>query len=135
MEKITAEHCIELMKENFPKFRPYWGSYLMDFGSDLGLTIQMLPFCEYTIDTVKSNDEIEVKKIFDFVEFLLCNGDDSVQTAMTTSYLEYLMSKDPDEIKFSKFAKFLGEKSIVYCKAWDKFTGVRTEGLWDDEQE
>jgi hypothetical protein len=130
MEKISGEKCIELMKENFPKFPAYWEAYIRDFGSDLGLTIQMLPFCEYTIDVIKSNDEAEIKKNFDFVEFLLCNGHELVQNAIATSFLEYLMSKDPDEIKFSKFVKFLGKNAIDYCRAWDKFTGVKTEGLW-----
>ncbi len=134
MEKITGEKCIELMKEVFQKFSAYWESYVQDFGSDQGLTIQMLPFCEYAIDVIKSDNEVEIKKIFDFIEFLLCNGDESVQNAMTTSFLEYLMSKDPDEIKFSKFAKYLGENTIAYCKAWDKFTGVKTEGLWETEK-
>ncbi len=92
--------------------------------------MKILPFGEYAIDVIKSNDEIEVKRIFDFVEFLLHAGDESVQTAMTTGFLEYLMNNDPDEIKFSKFAKYLGENAIGYCKAWDEFTGVRTEGLW-----
>lgn len=133
MKKITGEHCIELMKENFPKFLPYWESYIRDFGSDLGLTVQMIPFGEYTLDVIKSSDEIEIKKIFDFVEFLLCNGDESVGNAMTTSFLEYLMSKDPDEIKFTKFTKYLGENAIGYCRAWDKFTGVRTEGLYGND--
>ena len=119
------------MKEKFLKFPVYWKDYIRDFGSDLRLHIQMLPFGEYAIDTIKSNDEVEIKKIFDFVEFLLCNGDESAQNAIATSFLEYLMSKDPDEIKFCKFAKFLGKNALGYCRAWDKFTGVRTEGLWD----
>ena len=132
MEEITGEKCIELMKEKFPKFLSYWKSYIRDHGSDLGLTIQMMPFEEFTIDVIKSNDELEVKKIFDFVEFLLCNGDESVQNVITTSFLEYLMSKDPDEIQFTSFAKYLGKNSIGYCRAWDKFTGVKTKGIWKD---
>jgi len=134
MEKITGECCIELMKEKFSEFPIYWEDYIRDFGSDLGLHIQMIPFGEYAVDVIKSNDEVNVKKIFDFVEYLLHEGDDDVQTAITTSFLEYLMSKDPDEIQFSKFAKYLGENSIGYCRAWDKFTGVKTKGLWEDEK-
>jgi hypothetical protein len=122
------------MKEKFPEFPTYWENYIRRFGSDNGIHIQTIPFSDYTIDIIKSNNEVEIKKIFDFVEFLLCHGNDSVQTAMTTSYLEYLMSKDPDEIKFSKFVKFLGENAIGYCRAWDKFTGCRTEGLWENEK-
>jgi hypothetical protein len=134
MERITGERWIELMKEKFPKFLPYWDYYIKNSGSDLGLTIQMLPFGKYAIDVIKSNNEAEIKKIFDFVEFLLCHGDDSLQTAITTSFLEYLMSKDPDEIKFSKFVKFLGKNAVEYCRGWDKFTGCRTEGLWENEK-
>lgn len=132
MEEISEKRCIELMKETFPKFLPYWESYIKKNGSDDGITIQMLPFGKYTIEVIKSNNEIEIKKIFGFVEFLLCNGNDFVQTAITTSYLEYLMSHDPDEIQFASFVKYLGENSKEYCRAWDKFTGVKTKGLWED---
>ena len=104
------------MKEKFPKFLAYWETYIRDFGSDQGLNIQMMPFEEYAIDAIKSNDEVEIKKVFDFVESLLCNGDASVQDAIATSFLEYLMSKDPDEIKFSTFVKFLGKNVVLPVK-------------------
>jgi hypothetical protein len=132
MKQITGEKCIELMKEKFPRFLSYWKDYIKDHGTDNGLHIEMIPFEEYTIDIIKSCNELEIKKIFDFVEFLLCNGDESVQNAIATSYLEYLMSKDPDEIQFASFVKYLGKNSKEYCRAWDKFTGVKTKGLWED---
>jgi hypothetical protein len=135
MGKITAEDCIKLIKQNFPDFIPYWEDYIRDFGEDNGLIVQMLPFGKYTIEIINSENYIHLKRIFDFVEYLICEGDDYVQTALTTSYLEYLMSKDPDEIQFSKFAKYLGENSIEYCRAWDEFTGVRTKGLWEEKTE
>jgi hypothetical protein len=129
MRKITAENCISLIIERFPKFQIYWDSYVKDFGMEQGITIQMLPFSEYVIDVLKFNEKSEIIEIFSFVEFLLYNGDESVKNAITTSFLEYLLSKDPKEIKFSNFSKYLGETTIDYCRAWDKFTGVKTEGL------
>src|SRR6185369_9711627 len=108
MEKIIAKNCINLLKKRFPKFLPYWESYINYWGEDQGITIQMIPFSEYAVDTIKANNDIEIKEIFDFVEFLLYNGDDSVQNAIATSFLEYLLSKDPNEIKFSTFSKYLG---------------------------
>jgi hypothetical protein len=132
MEEITEERSLELMKAKFPKFPAYWETYIKDHGFGHGFTIQVLPFCKYSVDVINTKDEYETKRIFDFVEFLLCDGNDTVQTAMTTAYLEYLMSKDPDEIQFTTFAKYLGKNSIGYCRAWDEFTGVRTKGLWDD---
>ena len=134
MEKISGKRCIELIKEWFPNILPYWDRFIQDFGSDEGLSIQMFPFEEYAIDTIKSDNANEIKKIFNFVEWMLHDGDDSVQNAIATVFLEYLQNKSPDEIQFSKFSQYMGKEAIEYCKAWDKFTGCRTEGLWDDEE-
>ena len=134
MENITDENLISLLKEKFPDFIPYWKPYVEYWGMDQGLTIQITPFSEYVLDVIKSKKESELEDIFDFVEFLICNGNDSVQTTMTTSFLEDLLSRAPTEINFSTFAKYLGKESKEYCKAWDRFCGMRTEGLWDDEK-
>jgi hypothetical protein len=119
------------MKKRFPKFIPYWESYVDYWGEDQGITVQMLPFSEYALDIIKANRDVDIKNIFDFVEFLLCNGDDFVQNAITTSFLEYLLSKDQNEINFSKFSKYLGNQTINYCKAWNKYTGNNTQDLHD----
>lgn len=45
-------------------------------------------------------------------------------------FLENLVNSSSNGRFGSKdFTKFLGPKSIEYCKAWDEFTGVKTEGL------
>lgn len=129
MKKINEKQCIRLLKEKFPKFLSYWQSYIDHWGNEQGICIQMLPFSDFAIDVIKSKNDSEIKKIFDFVEFLLCQGNEAVQNAIATSFLEYLLSKDPEEIKFKEFSKYLGKNTIDYCKAWDKFTGVKTEGL------
>ena len=133
MKEITEKKCIDLIKETFPDFISYWENYIQEHGPDDGITIQMMPFEDYTIDVIKSNNTIEIIKIFNLVEFIICHGNESVQNAITTSYLEYLMSKDPEEIQFIHFAKYLGKNCREYCKAWDEFTGVRTKGLWEEE--
>lgn len=133
MEKITEYNLISLIKEKFPKFIPYWELYVSDWGSDEGIIMKMLPFNEYVVDVIKSEDWNEIKRIFDFVEHLMSNGNESVQNAIATGFLEGLLNKDPKEIQFIKFRKFLGKETISYCRAWDKFTGVMTKGLHDDE--
>ncbi len=133
MEKITNEECIPLFKEKFPKFIPYWKAYINEWGADEGLHMQMIAVGDFAIEIIKSNNEEEIKNIFNLIELLLVNGDEFVQSAIATGLLEYLLSKDPDEIKLSKFVKYWGENTFEYCKAWDRFTGVKTEGLWDDD--
>lgn len=75
-----------------------------------------------------------IKKIFDFVEFLLCNGDESVQNGAATCFLEHLFNIDEAGIKFKTFYPYLGKNSVDYCRGWDEFCGMRTEGLWDDNK-
>ncbi len=91
MKEITEEKCIALIKENFPKFSSYLEGFSKDFGPELGTTVQMIPFAEYTIDILKFSDEHELKRIFNLVEFLLNRGNQSAQDAIATGFLESLM--------------------------------------------
>jgi hypothetical protein len=132
MEKITGERCLKLMKEYFPVFSSYWDSYIENYDSDLGIAAQMLPFEKFAVEAIKAKDEIKIKKIFYFVEFLFLNGDESVRNATAKSFLENLMGRDPEQIKFSTFVQHLGKYALRYCRAYDKFTNSKTEGLWDN---
>lgn len=131
-KNITENQLIETIKCKFPDFIPYWENYIKEWGNNQGMTIQIFPFSDYVIDVIKSNNELKINKIFMFVENLLSYGDESVRDVVATSFLEYLLSKDPNEIQFYKFSKFLGKHTIGYCRAWDEFTGHRTKGLWDE---
>ena len=131
MTKITGETCIPLLQKTFPNFLSYWQTYIDSWGDDLGLTIHMMPFADYIVDVIKTGTEADLEKIFQCIEFLLNNGDSYVQDAVATGLLEDLLSRSPDEINFRNFVHHLGTHTIEYCKAWDEFTGVKTEGLWD----
>jgi len=131
-EQITEDNLIHLIKEKFPAFIPHWRAYLRRFGLDQGIMIQMSPLIDYVVEVVKQQDENEIKSIFDYIEFLMCDGDEYVQTAIATGFLEGLLNKDPDEIQFIKFRQYLGKETLAHCRAWDIFTGVMTKGLHDD---
>lgn len=132
MEEIKENNLMNLFNEKFPKFVPYWDTYVNKWGLDMGLCNDVLPFGKYVIYEIKLENYIEIEKIFNFIEFLLCNGNEYVKTAIATCFLEYLLHKDPEEIQFIKFRQYLGKETIAYCRAWDKFTGVMTKGLHDD---
>ncbi len=133
MKIITLEECKNLLKEKFPKFIPYWEAEISLWG-DEGILALFAPFASYAVEVIKTNNPSQLKNIFDYIEFLLSEGDESVKNGVATVFLEDLMNKDPAEFKFKTICHYLGEKSLGYCRAWDKFCGVRTEGLWDDEK-
>ncbi len=133
MEKVNEQNCMNTLAEKFPKFALYWEAYVDEEGTDDGLTVKMIPFADYVIDLIKGEQKSVLQEVFDFVEYLICCGDESVHAAMTTSFLEYLLARDGIEIKFSTICPYLGKESKEYCRAWDEFCGVKTEGLWDNQ--
>lgn len=61
-------------------------------------------------------------------EFLFSN-------AICVCFLENLLNNaSSEQIEFDRFIPYLGNKSKQFCKAWDQFTGVRSPGLWTDEE-
>lgn len=133
MDKITGDECIALFKEKFPGFIPYWNAHVAWWDDDItkiGLHSHMSSVTDYAIDLVNSNDQETTRLFFEFIEYLQDAGDEDVQTAICTSLLENLQNAGPEKVQFPTFVHLLGPQSIEYCKAWDTFTGVRTEGLW-----
>lgn len=132
MEAITEQNLIKILKEKFPKFIPYWESHINYWGEDDGIVRQASTLTDYVVDVVKSQDDNEIERIFDFIEFLMCHANQSAQEAVATGFLEDLLNRDPHEIQLIKVYQHLGEETLAYCRAWDKFTGVFTKGFHDD---
>lgn len=132
MVEITEHNMIALMQEIFPKFVGHWEVYVSEFGLDKGLEDHMRVFVVYVINEIKSENEMEVERIFEFVETLMVNGHQRVMDVTAIEFLEVLLSKDLQEIQFVKFSRHLGKRSKAYLRAWEAFQGTRTEGLYDD---
>ncbi len=121
MNEITEQNLVNLIKEKFPKFLPYWQAYFNKWGSDAGIGDDMEPFVHYIVDEIRSENYHEVEEIFNHVEFLLCNGDELVQVVVENCVLIPLMYKSRQEIEFVNYSKFLGTESINFLKTWLKF--------------
>lgn len=91
-------------------------------------------FAERLLNT-EPNNPILVK-IFDFIEMLMCEGDQIVGDCAATCFLENLVNyAGHGSVQASSFIPLLGPESREYCKGWDKFTGVQTPGLWKSKWE
>lgn len=150
---ITKENCLKLILEKFPDFYSSWHAYTTEWNSyktefpeieicgvhhtwsDTSLFGEMAEFSSYVSDLLiqEKSDSFTIKEIFSYMEYLLVTGDDEVQTVVSTCFLENILNKTPEQIDPTRFVQYLGTASRVYCQAWDKFTGVYTEGLWSKE--
>lgn len=125
---------MQAILEKFPEFNLAWQEHLEWWEGENrpGLCTDMSAFSGYVLTLLenKANSEY-LRSIFLFIEQLMVEGDDDVQTAAATCFLENIINSTGwEKIPASTFVEFLGEESKKYCKAWDEFTGVKTEGLW-----
>lgn len=68
-------------------------------------------------------------ELFTYIENVLTSGDENLENAVATCFLESLIQKSP-LYNPESFFPFLGKESREYCKSWDTFNNVKTKGLW-----
>ena len=86
-------------------------------------------FSHYITEVLTSPEPYALEAVFEYVEGCMHDSGD-VGTAAATCFLENLLNRTPDTIDPKRFVPLLGAESREYCRAWDEFCGVRTEGLW-----
>jgi hypothetical protein len=133
---ISENECIDIILEKFPGFKGAWQEHLDWWGGETrGFCNDMSAFSNYVIDLLHKNKKnLEIKTIFLFIEELMTRGTEEVQEATATCFLENLINATSwGTASAGSFVHLLGAESRKYCKAWDEFTGVKTEGLWDEK--
>lgn len=131
---VDEDQCIHIILEKNPKFNEKWNEYLDFWRSEKmrGLCNDLGAFSDYVRDLLQKKEVEDLKEIFDLIEWLLLNGTDEVKDAITTGFLENLLNYcSYGSISPKSFVYLLGSESRKYCKAWDEFTGIKTEGLDD----
>jgi hypothetical protein len=134
---IKHNECMNLILKNFPGFQSDWQEHLDWWDGDTpGFSNDMSAFSHYVLALLKNNkDSQEIKDIFILIEQLVSKGDEEVKNSACTCFLENLINATSwERVHASTFIYLLGPESRKYCKAWDEFTGVKTEGLWDDDK-
>ncbi len=137
-------------------------SKFSNFGASKSLEETILFFCSnredidehvvftgltrYVIDElIKSNisvtdEEIEIyiyleEMLHKFSTYELGTAENLFSNALCVCFLENLLNcASAEEIDYNRFINYLGNKCQRFCKSWDQFTGVRSPGLWSDEE-
>lgn len=142
---INEENCIDILLKQFPNSKPFFFRFQQEDINDESEENNPPPrrrsfygeiseFSDYVSEILQKNaDPQYVKEIFDFMEYLLIEGDAEVKNAVATCFLENILNITPREVQPHTFVPYLGQKSREFCKGWDSYTGVFTEGLWDDD--
>ena len=145
---VLPNEATKTVIEKFSDLRKsrHWEEWYLYIGYDdqenLGCCAIMTTLGRYVEDIlntshITSEKVKELKEIFLLIEFFLNEGDQDVQGAAATCFLENLINyTSAGTLAPEKLIPYLvGKKSIEYCKAWDEFTGVKTPGLWGEGEE
>ena len=141
---VFSNEATKTVIEKFPDLQrseDWADNYLIlekNYKESLRFSRLMMVLCFYVSDIlnqtyISTKKQRELKEIFLLAEFFLNDGDHHVRSAVATCFLEGLINFiSHNRITSEKLMPYLvGKESIEYCKAWDKFTGVKTKGLWD----
>ena len=83
-------------------------------------------FCE----NANSVSHAELLDIMSAIEELITMGDTTVKNAVTTGFLEAILSESSSgRFNVNSVSQCFGPATMAYCKAWDEFTGCDTLGL------
>lgn len=130
--KYSRENFVDKLLETTPDFKTAWEKHLNYWNGDSrGSCIDMSEFSRFVIKLIKENTIESLPKIFLLIEDFLIHGDEEIQNVTATCFLENIINVTGGDIHSNKFIHLLGKESKEYCKAWDDFTGVKTNGLYD----
>ena len=85
-------------------------------------------FSGYVSDKLKARETSGMDGVFQYIETKL-RGDEEIDNAATTCFLENIMNRVPISIDPITFVALLGPKSREFCKSLDEWCGTKTEGL------
>jgi hypothetical protein len=128
---IRREECMPLILEHVPDFSDRWQAHLDHWdGEDAGPCNDMATFAGYVVEVLQNKRQENLEAVFGLIEKLMVEGDDTVRDVTATCFIETLQNyASGSKIDSRDFVPYLGSESRAYAKAWDEFTGVKTEGL------
>lgn len=131
---VFPDEATKIILTKFPGFETYhdYQEYSEWYkNGEVSYYMIMTAFSRYVIDVyIKNQDDEMLKEIFSMIENFVIHGNDELQGASVTCFLENLVNvSSHGDFSPSIFVPYLGKESRKYCKAWDEFTGVKTEGL------
>lgn len=112
---ITKEQVMNMILDVCPEFQEQWDKYFYEAYNEDDeqlLYIDLSEFARFVLRMFKINEIELLKKVFELVEVIVCNGDDYVSEAITIGFLEDLQTLAlGDKIELCLLETYLGSES------------------------
>jgi len=127
---FNSNEAKDMIAEVNATYRHSIQSFLQEWEPDEpGICLILSQISDVTVQFFQSDKMDIVKNVFEVVEALLVNGDNTVKNAAATCFLENILHRVPQEVSPNALRLVLGPQSLYYCREWNKFTNVSVEGF------
>lgn len=128
---ISLDQAFRRFDTLHPAFRAARVSELIEWQPDAPpATLVMAEYARALSEHLSSFTQPELRSVFELVEELLIDANESTKDVVATGFIEALQSlASAGEFDFSPIRPLLGRRTRDYCQAWDRFTGTSTPGL------
>ena len=116
-----------------PDFAAWWaedGLFRTEDDGSFSVHGVVAVFSHFVAARLAQEPTEELQRIFQFVESNLTDDGSDLDNALCTCFLENLMNRVPETIEASRLVPLLGPKARRFCRGYDEWCGMRTEGLW-----
>lgn len=132
-EKIDYDFCKKVFFSRIVGFEDFFVNCINNLYRDSPSSFFMI-LCDFVVNKILECQFDQLQMIFLLVEKMLVNGDYIISNEVAVSFLESLQNISSNgTFSFRSIISFLGKESLNFCKETDKYWGVATDGLWDDE--
>ena len=127
----TAQQVIMDIVRAEPRFMDHFRKDVdlwLDDSGDMLLCGIFSSLTKFVADDIGKDHAYNYRNLFELVESYIAGEDKKVADAAATCFIENLqnMSNDIDPILWISYT---GEATKDFARAWDKFTGAKTQGL------
>jgi len=84
----------------------------------------------FVLEDIAADHCYNYRKIFALVENYVACGEEVLRNAASTCFIENLQNVSA-KIDPELWVHYLGDESRKFAQSWDRFTGVKTQGLYD----
>jgi hypothetical protein len=133
----TREELLNFLFKVEPSYKDQYNRYLERRNRPPTMSGDTTNFANFIVLKLNSGIYKNAANLFQSIESLLDDetSSDEIKDAVCTCFLENLINYASNgRIPYECFVPFLGSQSRDYCKVWDEFTGVKTPGLWENEE-
>ena len=129
---MKISELVKIMNEYALGFKDEWNQEdgLYNEGDDTSIHSLFSFYSHYVAERLDHPTSINKKELFDYIETIMDSSDGNLKDAAATCFLENFLFVAGDKFRSENYFRFLGAKSIDFCRALDNFHGVKTEGLW-----